>query len=129
VRAAAEARHWKEVPVSAALDCILIEGYVDLLYESGDELVVVDFKTDRDGDVDAAERRYALQLGAYAVSLEAATGRRVREAWVVMAAGGGDGEAAPSARLRVDDDLRSRVREAARAAAAAGRPLVETVLD
>jgi ATP-dependent exoDNAse (exonuclease V) beta subunit len=128
VRAAARARHWREVPVSAALDGILVEGYVDLLYESSEELVVVDFKTDRDGDVDAAERRYALQLGAYAVALEAATGRRVREAWVVMAAGGGKGRPAPGARLAVDDDLRGRVREAARTAAAAGRPLVETLL-
>ena len=128
VRAAAARGHWKEVPVSAAMDGILLEGYVDLLYESEDGLVVIDFKTDRDADVGAAERRYGLQLGAYALALEAATARRVCASWIVMAAGGKDGGPAPSARVEVDDDLRERVRAAAREAATAGRPLVETLL-
>jgi ATP-dependent exoDNAse (exonuclease V) beta subunit len=128
VREAAARRHWKEVPVSAAIDGVLLEGYVDLLYAREDGLVVIDFKTDRDADVEAAERRYGLQLGAYALALEAATGRRVCDSWIVMAAGGDDGGPGPSARVEVDDALRERVRVAAREAAAAGRPLVETLL-
>ena len=129
VRAAAACRHWREVPVSAAFDDILVEGYIDLLYEVPNGLVVVDFKTDKDGDAAAAERRYALQLGAYAVSLERATGLRVVEAWVVMAAGDReDGGGAPAGRIVVDDSLRDRVRSAAREAARAGLPLVETML-
>ena len=125
VREAAACRHWKEVPVSAAFDGLVLEGYVDLLSESGGDLVVVDFKTDRDGDVKAAERRYALQLGAYALALEAGSGRRVASAWVVMAAGAGPDGAAPAVRIVVDDALRERVRAAARAAARAGEPLIE----
>ena len=129
VRAAAACRHWREVPVSSAFDDILVEGYVDLLYEVPDGLVVIDFKTDKDGDAGAAERRYALQLGAYAVSLEQATGLRVVEAWVVMAAGDRDDRGgAPAGHIVVDDGLRARVRSAAREAAKAGLPLVETLL-
>lgn len=127
VRDAAGRRHWKEVAVSAAFDGILVEGYVDLLVETEGGLIVVDYKTDRDGDVEAAERRYALQLGAYAVALEAATGSPVVAAWVVMAAGLAEDGAAPAARIAIDDALRGRVREAAVRAAAAGRPLVDTL--
>jgi ATP-dependent helicase/nuclease subunit A len=127
VRDAAGRRHWKEVAVSAAFDGILVEGYVDLLVETDDGLIVVDYKTDKDGDVGAAERRYALQLGAYAVALEAATGSTVTEAWVVMAAGPASDGAAPAARIAVDQALRERVRAAAAQAAAAGLPLVDTV--
>jgi ATP-dependent helicase/nuclease subunit A len=125
VREAARCRHWKEVPVSAAFDGLIIEGYVDLLFETGEGLVVVDFKTDRDGDVSAADRRYALQLGAYALALEAATHRRVAAAWVVMAAGAVADGVAPVAGIAVDDALRERVRDAAREAARAGEPLIE----
>jgi ATP-dependent helicase/nuclease subunit A len=127
VRDAAGRRHWKEVAVSASFDGILVEGYVDLLVETEDGLVVVDYKTDKDGDVGAAERRYALQLGAYAVALEAATGSTVTDAWVVMAAGPAQDGAAPTARIAIDDALRRRVREAAIQAAAAGLPLVDTL--
>jgi ATP-dependent helicase/nuclease subunit A len=127
VRAAAAGRHWRELPVSAAIGDILIEGYVDLVFDAGDGFVIVDFKTDRDADVSAAARRYELQLGAYAVALEEATGRHVAETWVVMAAGGEESGIAPAARIPVDEALRDRVRAAARDAAIAGRPLVETL--
>ena len=127
VRAAAAKRTWRELPVSAAIDDILIEGYVDLVFDSGDGFVIVDFKTDRDADVSAAARRYELQLGAYAVALEEATGRQVVETWVVMAAGGEESGIAPAARVPVNEALRDKVRAAAREAAVAGCPLVETL--
>ena len=127
VRSAAAVRHWRELPVSVVLDEVLLEGYADLVYETAGGYVVVDYKTDRDADLTAAVRRYELQLGAYAVALEAATGAQVGEAWVVMAAGGTAHTPAPAARILVDDDLRSRVWRAAEDAARAGRPLVETL--
>ena len=64
----------------AAID--LFEGFVDLLFDDGDGIVVVDYKTDdvpSDAAVAAALERYAPQGAAYAVALEAATGRPVTE--------------------------------------------------
>jgi ATP-dependent helicase/nuclease subunit A len=64
------------------LEMDLVEGFVDLLFDDGDGLVVVDYKTDdvpTDATVAAALDRYAPQGAAYALLLEAATGRPVRE--------------------------------------------------
>jgi ATP-dependent exoDNAse (exonuclease V) beta subunit len=89
VRAAVAAdRHWRELPVVAPVGPATVEGYVDLLYQEGDELVVVDYKTDRlrgPADVDEKADRYRLQGAAYAVALEQATGLRVRECVFVFA--------------------------------------------
>ena len=55
-----------------AVEDLVIRGQVDLWFEEGGELVVVDYKTD---DVTAAEARhrardYALQLRLYALAVE-----------------------------------------------------------
>jgi ATP-dependent helicase/nuclease subunit A len=73
------ARWWREVPVAADVDGTVLEGFVDLLIEADDGLVVVDYKTDHvsEADVDEALRRYAVQGAAYAVALEAALARPV----------------------------------------------------
>ena len=84
-QAVASGRYWREVPVAAPLgkgSDGIIEGFIDLLYETPDgSLVVVDYKTDA---IDAAEtaetvQRYRLQGGAYALALQQATGKPVRE--------------------------------------------------
>jgi ATP-dependent exoDNAse (exonuclease V) beta subunit len=72
----------KEVYVAAPVGDRLVEGYVDLLIETDDGLVVVDYKTDEvrsEADVDAKLAGYELQGAAYAVALEASTGLRVVE--------------------------------------------------
>ena len=46
VAAAAAGEHWRELYVAAPFGDRLLEGYIDLLYELGDDLVVVDYKTD-----------------------------------------------------------------------------------
>ncbi len=88
VRAARTAsRSWRELYVAAPLGDHAIEGYIDLLYEAPDGLVLVDYKTDRihdEADVDAKLTRYALQTAAYAVALEASTGLPVAEARLVF---------------------------------------------
>jgi len=79
-RAAAASRHWREVYVAAPVGDTLLEGYVDLLYEDGPGLVVVDFKTDfLAGEADTAAKlaRYRLQGAAYAVALERSVARPV----------------------------------------------------
>ncbi len=75
------------VPVTAIADAgehpiDLIEGFVDLAFEEDGGLVIVDFKTDdvpSGADVERALARYAPQGAAYALLLEAVTGRPVTE--------------------------------------------------
>ncbi len=93
VRAAAERRHWREVPVAALVDGMIIEGYIDLLYEDDRQhLVVVDYKTDQirsDADIDALAERYAPQAASYALALETTLGRPVAKAFLLFATAAG----------------------------------------
>jgi ATP-dependent helicase/nuclease subunit A len=71
---------WREVPVAAMVDGVLVEGFIDLLIDTPDGLVVVDYKTDQvpsDAELDAAVARYSVQGAAYAVALETALARPV----------------------------------------------------
>ena len=92
VRAGAGRRHWRELYVAVPVgDGGVLEGYVDLVVEGEDGLVVVDYKTDRvDGraGVDAAATRYGPQLASYALALEDATGLAVRRCVLVFVGGG-----------------------------------------
>jgi ATP-dependent helicase/nuclease subunit A len=87
-------RWWRELFVSAPLGRgTLVEGYVDLLYETVDgRLVVVDYKTDqaRDGaGLDVAADRYRLQGAAYAAVIGQVLGRPVDRCVFVFARSGG----------------------------------------
>lgn len=58
----------------------MFEGYIDLLYEVEDGLVVVDYKTDAirgEAELDAKVERYSVQLRAYADAIGYAVGREV----------------------------------------------------
>ena len=60
----------------------IVEGFIDLLFEEEDGLVIVDYKTDTLGSDDEIERamaRYRLQGGGYALALSKATGATVKE--------------------------------------------------
>lgn len=88
VRQCLTATHWKELFVAAPVGEITIEGYVDLLVETSAGLVVVDYKTDSirsEADVETKLERYGLQGAAYAVAVEAATGRGVSDVQFVFA--------------------------------------------
>ncbi|MEZ5236672.1 MAG: UvrD-helicase domain-containing protein [Acidimicrobiales bacterium] len=92
VRLAATLAHHKELYVAAPLGGRVIEGYVDLLVETADGLVIVDYKTDgvrSEADVDAKLDHYELQAAAYAAALEAATGLVVHECRFVFCRAGG----------------------------------------
>ncbi len=80
--AAARGRYWQEVFVSAALpDGLVLEGFIDLLYETqAGQLVVVDFKTDSLNDgasIDQKTFYYRLQGATYAWCAQQATGMQV----------------------------------------------------
>lgn len=80
IREASRQRHWRELYAAAEVEGRLLEGFVDLLYEAPDgSFVVVDYKThDSDERPDLQQRHgYRLQIAAYALMLEEATGRTV----------------------------------------------------
>ena len=85
-------RFWRELYVAAPVGDALLEGFVDLLYESPAGLVVVDYKTDTVGsaaEVDAAVGRYRLQGATYAVAIEHTVQRPVAAVRFVFVSGGG----------------------------------------
>ena len=87
VRAAAASKYWKEVFVAAPIGGQLLEGYIDVLVDGPDGLVIVDYKTDLVSDaaeLQAKVQRYRLQLGAYALAIEAASGQTVHGAVFVF---------------------------------------------
>jgi hypothetical protein len=108
VRQARRGRHWREVYVAAPVGDAVIEGFVDLLYETDEGLVVIDYKTDlvAEGSIDAAVDRYRLQVAAYAAALEVAVGRPVAAAGLIFLAEG-------SSQTRFVPDLAGAITEVA----------------
>jgi CRISPR/Cas system-associated exonuclease Cas4 (RecB family) len=83
-RAAKAARIEREFDFLMVVDDLVIRGQVDLWFEEGGEIVVVDYKTD---DVTAAETHeraldYAMQLRLYAMAVERVAGRAPSRAWL-----------------------------------------------
>jgi len=81
-RAIASKKYHREVFVSVPYEDVLIEGFVDLLFEENGGLVVVDYKTDvLDSEEEEMKRqdRYQLQAGTYALAIEKATSKPVKE--------------------------------------------------
>ena len=89
-QAVAAGRHWREVPVGASESGVVLEGFIDLLFEAPGGLRVVDYKTDNASaaEIDRRFRHYRLQGGAYALLLQLATGRPVAGVDFVFAANG-----------------------------------------
>lgn len=119
VQRAGARRHHKELWLATSLGAGerdgIFEGFADLLVEDDDGLVVVDYKTDRVPDaatLASLVERHVLQVAAYAVAVEAATGRPVVRCVLVFAGG-----AEPIERV-VDGVALDRARRAARQAMA-----------
>ena len=73
----------REQPFVFEYEGQLIQGIIDLYFEEGGELVLVDYKTDRVMKGEAGEKelvkRYAIQLDYYAKALTQLTGKKVKE--------------------------------------------------
>jgi ATP-dependent helicase/nuclease subunit A len=67
---------YRETPVTLRVGDTLIEGNVDLAFVDGEEVIVVDFKTDR--EVDGALDVYTRQVQTYAAAVGAALGKKPR---------------------------------------------------
>ncbi|NIT37116.1 MAG: UvrD-helicase domain-containing protein [candidate division Zixibacteria bacterium] len=86
VREAVGAAFYREMPLAVAVGDAVVSGKVDLLFETGDGLVIVDYKTDEPASAGGrAEREYRDQMAAYAALLARATARAVARAYLVFA--------------------------------------------
>ena len=72
-RAEAATRIEREFDFLFEIDDVILRGQIDVWFEEGGELVLVDYKTDRD---ESSAEGYALQLRLYAIALESYVGRR-----------------------------------------------------
>lgn len=86
-RARRAPRIWREVPYTRRVEDGYATGRIDLVFEEDAELVVVDWKSDEisPSQVAAGVERHRVQGEAYVASLEAATGKRVRDVVFVFA--------------------------------------------
>jgi ATP-dependent exoDNAse (exonuclease V) beta subunit len=66
----------REVPVSIVVDGTLIDGQVDLAFETASGWTVIDFKTDV--EIGSAEESYRRQVALYAHAIAQVTGRPAR---------------------------------------------------
>ena len=83
-RAAQAGRVEREFDFLMAVDDLVIRGKMDLWFEEGGEVVLVDYKTDDVTRQQAHERArdYALQLRLYAMAVERIAGRPPNRAWL-----------------------------------------------
>ncbi len=72
-RAASATRIEREFDFMFETEDVVLRGQIDLWFEEAGELILVDYKTDRD---ESSAESYALQLRLYALALERYTGRR-----------------------------------------------------
>ncbi|GMU39409.1 MAG: ATP-dependent DNA helicase [Chloroflexota bacterium] len=91
-QAIAGGRYWREVYVAAEFDGVVVDGFIDLLYETEEGYVVADYKTDAIGDREPAAlaERYRPQALAYALVLSGQLTRPVaRCEFIFVGAPGG----------------------------------------
>jgi ATP-dependent helicase/nuclease subunit A len=77
-QAVAMGTYWREVYVGVPVGGRVLEGFIDLLFETPAGLVVVDYKTDRSGGDDhEILDRYGPQGASYALAAQLSLGRPV----------------------------------------------------
>jgi len=83
-RVAKASRIEREFDFLMAVEDLVIRGQVDLWFEEGGELCIVDYKTDAVSAAEANQRAhdYALQLRLYAMAIEQVAGRAVDRTWL-----------------------------------------------
>ena len=63
-------------------EMVLIQGIIDAWFLEGDEIVLMDYKTDMVKEPSELTRRYQIQLDLYKRALEAATKKKVKEVYI-----------------------------------------------
>jgi len=82
--AAASPAYYREVPFAVAAEGAVVTGTADLIYETAEGLVIVDYKTDEAGGPERAEGKYGDQMAVYAAALARVTARAVARAYLVF---------------------------------------------
>ncbi len=69
-------------PESGSSETIIVQGIIDVFFEEDGEIVLLDYKTDSlpYGGGEKLAERYNAQMGCYAMAVEKATGKHVKEA-------------------------------------------------
>lgn len=70
---------WPEV---SSEETVLIQGVVDSFFEENEQLVLMDYKTDRVENGNELLKRYSSQLKYYKAALEQLTGKKVTKVWI-----------------------------------------------
>lgn len=65
--------------LSGSNEMVLIQGIIDVFFEEKDEMVLLDYKTDRVKEKKELKDRYLTQIELYQKAIERATGKRVKE--------------------------------------------------
>jgi len=65
---------------------LLLQGVIDLYFQEGDELVLVDYKTDYISPENRSEliQQYSIQLQLYKTALERILGQKVKESYLYL---------------------------------------------
>ena len=72
------------IPDTYKNEKILIQGVIDLYFQEGEELIILDYKTDYTEDVEKTKEKYYLQLEYYKKALERITGKTVKEKYLYL---------------------------------------------
>ena len=70
------------LPTLEAGEAVLVQGVLDVLFQEGEEWVILDYKTDRLSTPEAFRERYHVQLAIYKQAVEQVTGRKVKEVYI-----------------------------------------------
>ncbi|HLI85677.1 MAG TPA: UvrD-helicase domain-containing protein [Bryobacteraceae bacterium] len=83
-RLARASRIEREFDFLMSVEGVVLRGQIDLWFEEGGELVLVDYKTDAVSAVEAHQRaqEYAIQVRLYALAVEQIAGRPPDRAWL-----------------------------------------------
>ena len=63
-------------------ETVLIQGIIDAWFFEGDDIILMDYKTDKVDREEELSERYSIQLDYYKRALEAATGKKVKEIYI-----------------------------------------------
>lgn len=98
-RAIASGRYWREVPIGAPSQDHVLEGFIDLLFETPDGYEIVDYKTDdiRRDELASRMEHYRVQGEAYSELVRTITGKSPSSVHFVFVASGGVETFQPSA--------------------------------
>ena len=81
-----EAREiFPEKEYASVKDSVMIDGIIDCFFEEQNEIVLVDYKTDRlwgEKTANTLKQQYKIQMKLYQRALERATGKKVKEVYL-----------------------------------------------